>query len=175
MMICNMNDDSRDDKTMTEMTALRPRDVKQMDSELRSLRWVTKKKPKTRKRRRVRRVREKVKVREEIDRVVAQYVANNQSPAMIATQALAARVQNRLNLLKKQKSNFNEKDNNIVESNSSSIRLLLRSKGDATNRRVQEPSGHRPFGSVTMKVGECLPESRNVERAKARRSPPVLP
>ena len=91
-----MNDDFRDDNKMNEMTALRPRDVKQMDSGPRSLRWMIKTKPPARKRRRVRRVREKVKVREEIDRVVTQYVANNKSPAMIATQALAARVQNRI-------------------------------------------------------------------------------
>ena len=84
-------------------------------------------------------------------------------------------MQNRLNLLKKQKSNFNDKDDNIVESNSSSIRLLLRSNDDAPNRKVQEPSVHRPFGSVMREEGECLPESRNVARAEDRRSPPVLP
>ena len=142
MKICNMNNESRDDKMMNEMTALRPRDVKQVDSKHRSLRWVTKKKPTTRKRRRIWRVRDKVRVRDKINRVVAKYVADNQSPSMIATQALAARVQNRINLLKKQKSNSNAKDDNIVESNSSSIRLLLRSKDDASNQRVQEPSLH---------------------------------
>ena len=114
-------------------------------------------------------------MREEIDRVVAKYVADNQSPSMIATQALAARVQNRINLLKKKKSKPIEKADNRVESNSSSIRLLLRSNDDATNQRVQEPSAHRPFGLVTVEEGECLPKSRNVERAEAWKSLPVLP
>lgn len=95
-----MKDKLREAEMMSEMEALRPRDVKQVDFDNQSLRRVTKRKPKTRKRQHICCIRERVKVREGINREVAKYVADHQSLSMIATQALATRVKNRIDLLR---------------------------------------------------------------------------
>ena len=137
-------------------SALCPLDVKQQTS-ANGLMEVTKsRKPKLRKLRRIRRLRHKIKVREEINRVVAKYVEEHRSPSMTATQEYANKVMAKIDPLRQIKSRDNKIEKYSVESNDSSIELPLRSYDDAVNQRKQVPSVHLPSDDLGKEGGRPL-------------------